>query len=346
MDSREAPPGAGNSGGLGGGYSFFAHFNPLSQQQRLAAHEVLPGLFLGSAVAARSASWLQQNGITHILCVHNSQASPEKLREELLEQNAQRRAILRAHPEREAERLQKEQTRLLELQKRQLIQHVAVYADRYVYCCCHATDDPSELVLPSLPLCIAFIEKALSDRTYRLHSPGQGASVEAAECAAQGLPPHNVRLLQSRRRNHVFVEKGRAVETFDLAEDALLDAGLPPAGREEGRDFEEKGDAPGAAGEAAATQIKSGGRVLVHCAKGISRSACVVLAFLLYRKSLRLQDALDFLRSKRPVYPNVGFQVGTSGAARRCMQRSTHHQRAGRKRQAFLGRAAWGSGAT
>ena len=48
---------------------------------------------------------------------------------------------------------------------------------------------------------------------------------------------------------------------------------------------------------------------LVHCAQGVSRSAAVVVAFLLYTKDCtNTQAALDVIRKVRPcVQPNVGF---------------------------------------
>jgi protein-tyrosine phosphatase len=52
----------------------------------------------------------------------------------------------------------------------------------------------------------------------------------------------------------------------------------------------------------------SGGRVLVHCFKGVSRSAAVVCAYLIVRKNLTLAEALDLVRAaRRSVAPNQGF---------------------------------------
>ncbi|XP_059090927.1 dual specificity protein phosphatase 3-like [Tigriopus californicus] len=53
--------------------------------------------------------------------------------------------------------------------------------------------------------------------------------------------------------------------------------------------------------------LKKKGRVLVHCVQGISRSATVVLAFLIMRKKLSLKEAIDVVRSKRFIGPNEGF---------------------------------------
>ncbi|CAD8166101.1 unnamed protein product [Paramecium octaurelia] len=59
------------------------------------------------------------------------------------------------------------------------------------------------------------------------------------------------------------------------------------------------------------TQIIEGlkrGSVLVHCAAGVSRSASVVIAYLMKTKGLGFQEAFNFVRKKRSVIqPNYGF---------------------------------------
>lgn len=56
--------------------------------------------------------------------------------------------------------------------------------------------------------------------------------------------------------------------------------------------------------------IESGGCVLVHCNAGISRSATIVLAYLIKKKGMPLNDAFSYLRSKRPSsFPNPGFMI-------------------------------------
>lgn len=49
------------------------------------------------------------------------------------------------------------------------------------------------------------------------------------------------------------------------------------------------------------------GKVLVHCARGISRSATLVLAYLMLREGLTLVEALEAVRRHRNILPNAGF---------------------------------------
>jgi protein-tyrosine phosphatase len=41
-------------------------------------------------------------------------------------------------------------------------------------------------------------------------------------------------------------------------------------------------------------------QVLVHCMSGITRSATVVVAYLMLHKQMSLDDAVNLVRSKRP----------------------------------------------
>jgi atypical dual specificity phosphatase len=51
-----------------------------------------------------------------------------------------------------------------------------------------------------------------------------------------------------------------------------------------------------------------GGRVLVHCAMGISRSATIVIAYLMYKYRVPLATAYNFVKARRPeINPNPGF---------------------------------------
>ena len=50
------------------------------------------------------------------------------------------------------------------------------------------------------------------------------------------------------------------------------------------------------------------GNILVHCFAGISRSATIVIAYLMQEKSMNLKAALELVQSKRTIAsPNDGF---------------------------------------
>ena len=54
--------------------------------------------------------------------------------------------------------------------------------------------------------------------------------------------------------------------------------------------------------------IQKGGTVLVHCRKGISRSAALCLAYLLKYKDMEFEDAMNLIKTARPmVNINNGF---------------------------------------
>jgi len=54
--------------------------------------------------------------------------------------------------------------------------------------------------------------------------------------------------------------------------------------------------------------LTQGGHVLIHCEQGISRSATLVLAFLMQREHRQAMPALAELRTTRPIVcPNEGF---------------------------------------
>jgi hypothetical protein len=56
-----------------------------------------------------------------------------------------------------------------------------------------------------------------------------------------------------------------------------------------------------------AMRAKSG-KLLVHCFQGISRSATIVVSWLMKRRSWDFSKAIEFVRRKRPeVNPNPGF---------------------------------------
>ncbi|XP_077359399.1 dual specificity protein phosphatase 13B-like [Festucalex cinctus] len=49
------------------------------------------------------------------------------------------------------------------------------------------------------------------------------------------------------------------------------------------------------------------GRVLVHCAMGLSRSSTLVLAYLMIHERMTLVDAIAAISVKRNISPNLGF---------------------------------------
>jgi dual specificity phosphatase 12 len=50
-------------------------------------------------------------------------------------------------------------------------------------------------------------------------------------------------------------------------------------------------------------------KVFVHCKAGISRSATIVIAYLMWSMRLSYKDARNYVKSKRDViYPNPGFE--------------------------------------
>lgn len=51
----------------------------------------------------------------------------------------------------------------------------------------------------------------------------------------------------------------------------------------------------------------SPGVVYVHCQQGVSRSATVVLAYLMLYQNMSLMTAARAVREKREIFPNEGF---------------------------------------
>ena len=49
------------------------------------------------------------------------------------------------------------------------------------------------------------------------------------------------------------------------------------------------------------------GKVFVHCVQGMSRSATLVLAYLMVKCHMTVQDATRLVRSKREIFPNPAF---------------------------------------
>ena len=55
------------------------------------------------------------------------------------------------------------------------------------------------------------------------------------------------------------------------------------------------------------SSLASGGKVMVNCWQGASRSATIVLAYLIQHHKLPLIDAIKMVKSKRDIRPNNGF---------------------------------------
>ncbi|XP_049457038.1 dual specificity protein phosphatase 13-like [Epinephelus fuscoguttatus] len=53
--------------------------------------------------------------------------------------------------------------------------------------------------------------------------------------------------------------------------------------------------------------LTSGGKVFVHCAVGVSRSAALVLAYLMIHHHLSLLSSVRCVQQKRWIFPNRGF---------------------------------------
>ncbi|XP_007564607.1 dual specificity protein phosphatase 26-like [Poecilia latipinna] len=53
--------------------------------------------------------------------------------------------------------------------------------------------------------------------------------------------------------------------------------------------------------------LNTGGKVLVHCHVGVSRSATLVLAYLMLKQKLSLVEAICAVKDNRGVIPNRGF---------------------------------------
>jgi len=55
-------------------------------------------------------------------------------------------------------------------------------------------------------------------------------------------------------------------------------------------------------------ELQAGGNVLVHCARGVSRSTTLILAFLIkYRKWTLSEAYYHVLERRQCINPNIGF---------------------------------------
>ncbi|KAM7073811.1 dual specificity protein phosphatase 13A isoform 4-T4 [Molossus nigricans] len=69
------------------------------------------------------------------------------------------------------------------------------------------------------------------------------------------------------------------------------------------------------------------GRVLVHCAMGVSRSATVVLAFLMIYENMTLVQAIQKVQAHRDICPNSGFLRQLQVLDNRLRRDSVHHNK-------------------
>ncbi|KAK2840591.1 hypothetical protein Q7C36_012170 [Tachysurus vachellii] len=53
--------------------------------------------------------------------------------------------------------------------------------------------------------------------------------------------------------------------------------------------------------------LRTGGKILVHCHVGVSRSATIVLAYLMLKHSMNLVEAVKHVKQGRMIIPNRGF---------------------------------------
>ena len=52
--------------------------------------------------------------------------------------------------------------------------------------------------------------------------------------------------------------------------------------------------------------LKNGGRILIHCALGVSRSASLCVAYMAHHTGKSINEVIQSI--KRPINPNVGFR--------------------------------------
>jgi|HubBroStandDraft_5_1064220.scaffolds.fasta_scaffold208692_2 protein-tyrosine phosphatase len=54
--------------------------------------------------------------------------------------------------------------------------------------------------------------------------------------------------------------------------------------------------------------LENGGNILVHCAAGISRSATIVIAYIMTDYNMSMSDAYNYVKSRRAIVsPNLHF---------------------------------------
>jgi len=114
---------------------------------------------------------------------------------------------------------------------------------------------------------------------------------------------HNTRELKKRNITHIVTcTVGVAPpfpENFEYMHLKILDC----AGEKINEHFQETSEFITAA-------MSSGGKVLVHCIRGVSRSATIVCAYLMTSRNFNPQEAVAAVRERRPIArPNYGFMI-------------------------------------
>jgi len=67
------------------------------------------------------------------------------------------------------------------------------------------------------------------------------------------------------------------------------------------------------------------GKVLIHCIRGVSRSATIVAAYLMIALHMSAEEAVQKIREKRPIArPNYGFMMQLSMYEANMKKRATH----------------------
>ncbi|XP_068183408.1 dual specificity protein phosphatase 13A-like [Antennarius striatus] len=74
--------------------------------------------------------------------------------------------------------------------------------------------------------------------------------------------------------------------------------------------------------------LTSGGKVFVHCAVGVSRSAALVLAYLMIHHHHSLLSATQLVQQKRWIFPNRGFLKQLIALDQKLQEKVQNEQRA------------------
>ena len=54
--------------------------------------------------------------------------------------------------------------------------------------------------------------------------------------------------------------------------------------------------------------VNNGGKILVHCHAGVSRSSSIVIAYIMYRTKATFDDSFSLVKKKHPpALPNTNF---------------------------------------